>query len=95
MASFFISRIDSLVDKLLDEKIAATNDPDEKAALGSLKGKVAIANAKLAYQRYKRIFRRGTVAGARGEGRQGAAPALGLHGHQETRPIPTCSTSRS
>ncbi len=56
VASFFISRIDSLVDKLLDEKIAAANDPDEKAALGSLKGKVAIANAKLAYQRYKRIF---------------------------------------
>ncbi len=56
VASFFISRIDSLVEKLLDEKIAAANDPDEKAALGSLKGKVAIANAKLAYQRYKRIF---------------------------------------
>ncbi len=56
VASFFISRIDSLVDKLLDEKIAAANDPDEKAALGSLKGKVAIANAKLAYQRYRRVF---------------------------------------
>ncbi|MDP4024326.1 bifunctional transaldolase/phosoglucose isomerase [Methylobacterium sp. NEAU 140] len=56
VASFFISRIDSLVDKLIDEKIAQANDPDEKLALGSLKGKVAIANAKLAYQRYKRIF---------------------------------------
>ncbi|MDP4003219.1 bifunctional transaldolase/phosoglucose isomerase [Methylobacterium sp. NEAU K] len=56
VASFFISRIDVLVDKLLDEKIGAANDPDEKAALGQLKGKVAIANAKLAYQRYRRIF---------------------------------------
>jgi transaldolase/glucose-6-phosphate isomerase len=56
VASFFISRIDVLVDKLLDEKIAEANDPDEKAALGQLKGKVAIANAKLAYQRYRKIF---------------------------------------
>ncbi|KMO37305.1 transaldolase, partial [Methylobacterium variabile] len=56
VASFFISRIDSAVDKLLDEKIAAANDPDEKAALEGLRGKVAIANAKLAYQRYKRLF---------------------------------------
>ncbi len=39
VASFFISRIDSLVDKMLDEKIAAANDPDEKIALGSLKGR--------------------------------------------------------
>ncbi len=56
VASFFISRIDVLVDKLLDEKIGQANDPDEKAALTALKGKVAIANAKLAYQRYKTIF---------------------------------------
>ncbi|MCJ2106849.1 bifunctional transaldolase/phosoglucose isomerase [Methylobacterium sp. E-041] len=56
VASFFISRIDVLVDKLLDEKIAAANDPDQKAALEHLKGKVAIANAKLAYQRYKAVF---------------------------------------
>lgn len=46
VASFFISRIDSLVDKKLDA-VGGYED---------LKGKVAIANAKLAYQRYKRIF---------------------------------------
>ncbi|TXN32250.1 bifunctional transaldolase/phosoglucose isomerase [Methylobacterium sp. WL19] len=56
VASFFISRIDVTVDKALDTKIAEANDPDEKAELEALKGKVAIANAKLAYQRYKRIF---------------------------------------
>lgn len=56
VASFFISRIDLTVDKALDAKIAEANDPDEKAELEALKGKVAIANAKLAYQRYKRIF---------------------------------------
>ncbi len=56
VASFFVSRIDTAVDKLLDEKIAKANDPDEKARLTALKGKVAVANAKLAYQRYKRLF---------------------------------------
>jgi transaldolase/glucose-6-phosphate isomerase len=60
VASFFVSRIDSAVDKLIDEKIAQVNDPDEKARLAGLKGKAAIANAKLAYARYKRMF-----AGAR------------------------------
>ena len=60
VASFFVSRIDTAVDKLLDEQIAKANDPDEKGRLNALKGKVAIANAKLAYQHYLRLF-----AGAR------------------------------
>src|ERR1700758_5112580 len=55
-ASFFVSRIDSAVDKELDEKIARANDPTEKERLAALKGKVAIANAKLAYQEYKHLF---------------------------------------
>src|SRR5437879_6743756 len=56
VASFFVSRIDSAVDKQLDEKIAKANDPTEKERLSALKGKVAIANAKLAYQEYKQLF---------------------------------------
>src|SRR4030081_2244699 len=56
VASFFVSRIDSAADKELDEKIAKANDPSEKERLAALKGKVAIANAKLAYQDYKRLF---------------------------------------
>src|SRR6266852_5591862 len=56
VASFFVSRIDSAVDKQLDEKIARANDPTEKERLAALKGKVAIANAKLAYREYKRLF---------------------------------------
>src|SRR4030081_1841226 len=56
VASFFVSRIDSAVDKQLDEKIAKANDPSEKERRAALKGKVAIANAKLAYQDYKRLF---------------------------------------
>jgi transaldolase/glucose-6-phosphate isomerase len=56
VASFFVSRIDSAVDKELDEKIAKANDPTEKARLQALKGKIAIANAKMAYQDYKKLF---------------------------------------
>jgi transaldolase/glucose-6-phosphate isomerase len=56
VASFFVSRIDTMVDKELDEKIAQANDPSEKERLAALKGKIAIANAKLAYQDYKRLF---------------------------------------
>jgi transaldolase/glucose-6-phosphate isomerase len=56
VASFFVSRIDSAVDKQLDERIARANDPSEKERLAALKGKVAVANAKLAYQQYKRLF---------------------------------------
>ncbi|WP_291868651.1 bifunctional transaldolase/phosoglucose isomerase [Bradyrhizobium sp.] len=56
VASFFVSRIDSAVDKQLDEKIARANDPCERERLAALKGKVAIANAKMAYQEYQRLF---------------------------------------
>ncbi len=56
VASFFISRIDTLVDSIIDEKLKATTDTKQQALLKSLKGKVAIANGKLTYQRYQRIF---------------------------------------
>ena len=56
VASFFISRIDSAIDKLLDEKMKSTNSPDEKNLLQAVMGKVAIANAKVTYRRYKEIF---------------------------------------
>jgi len=56
VASFFVSRIDTLVDEALDKKIAATADPAAKQRLAGLKGKVAIANAKLAYRLYQQLF---------------------------------------
>jgi transaldolase/glucose-6-phosphate isomerase len=56
VASFFISRIDSLVDSMIDDKLKTTADAEQQALLKSLKGKVAIANGKLTYQRYQRIF---------------------------------------
>ena len=56
VASFFISRIDSLVDSMLNDRLKQTNDASQQALLSSLLGKVAIANGKLTYQRYQRIF---------------------------------------
>jgi transaldolase len=56
VASFFLSRIDSNIDGRIDALIKA-GVPDEavKARLEAIKGKVAIANAKIAYQEYKKI----------------------------------------
>jgi transaldolase/glucose-6-phosphate isomerase len=56
VASFFVSRIDVAVDKLIEDKIDQANDARRRQALSALRGKVAIANAKLAYRRYKRLF---------------------------------------
>ena len=56
VASVFVSRIDAAVDKLIDQQVARTNDTGKRQALTGLRGKVAIANAKLAYQRYKKLF---------------------------------------
>jgi transaldolase/glucose-6-phosphate isomerase len=56
VASFFISRIDTLVDSKIEEKLKATTDATQQSLLKSLLGKVAIANGKLTYQRYQRIF---------------------------------------
>jgi len=55
VASFFVSRIDTLVDSWIDTKLKTATGAD-KATLEGLRGKVAIANAKLAYQSYKKIF---------------------------------------
>jgi len=56
VASFFISRIDTLIDSLLNDKIKATADANQQALFKSVLGKVAIANGKLTYQRYQSIF---------------------------------------
>lgn len=57
VASFFLSRIDSNIDDRLDKKLAAgADDINLEARLRGIKGKVAIANAKIAYQKYKEIF---------------------------------------
>lgn len=54
VASFFVSRMDTKVDRYLEEAAVADESKAEKAK--SLMGKSAVANAKLAYQAYKQIF---------------------------------------
>lgn len=55
VASFFLSRIDSKIDSRIDSKLESADD-NAQAKLNNIKGKVAIANAKIAYQKYKEIF---------------------------------------
>ncbi len=56
VASFFVSRVDTAVDKLLEDRISKTQDQAERARLQGLLGKAAIANAKLAYRTFQEIF---------------------------------------
>jgi transaldolase len=56
VASFFVSRIDTVADQWLDEKIKQTTERPTVEDLTALKGKVAIANAKIAYERFQAIF---------------------------------------
>jgi transaldolase len=56
VASFFISRIDSLVDSMVEERLNASRNDREKTDLQSVLGKVAIANGKQTYARYQQIF---------------------------------------
>jgi len=56
VASFFVSRVDVLVDQLLQDKIKSTSVSAEQQQLKALQGKAAIANAHLAYQEFKRLF---------------------------------------
>jgi transaldolase len=70
VASFFVSRVDTLVDKLLEERIERARNEDERDDLRGLLGKAGVANAKIAYAKFREIFSGGTwerlaTAGAR------------------------------
>ncbi|MEH6307353.1 transaldolase [Olivibacter sp. CPCC 100613] len=54
VASFFLSRIDTMVDAMLDEIIES--DPSKATAAKQIKGQVAIASAKVAYSIYNELF---------------------------------------
>ena len=82
VASFFVSRVDTLVDKLLDQKIAETDDEARKDHLRSLRGKAAIANARLAYEMYTEIFHGPRFEPLR---EQGAAPQRPLWASTSTK----------
>jgi transaldolase len=56
VASFFVSRVDTLADKLIEQKLAEITDHKTRETLGNLRGQVAIANSKVAYQHFQEIF---------------------------------------
>jgi transaldolase / glucose-6-phosphate isomerase len=56
VASFFVSRIDSMIDGQIDAKLKTETDAGKRALLTSLQGKVAIANAKLTYRKYQELY---------------------------------------
>jgi len=56
VASFFVSRVDTLTDKLLEARISSATSKAEKDKMASLFGKAAVANAKIAYEKYRSIF---------------------------------------
>ncbi len=53
VASFFVSRVDVLVDRLIDQRAQAAGDDAERRRLQGLKGKAGVANAKLIYERFR------------------------------------------
>ncbi len=57
VASFFVSRIDGMIDKQLEAKIKTETHAKQKLVMEGLLGKVAIANAKLAYEKFQEVFR--------------------------------------
>ena len=56
VASFFVSRIDTLIDSQIDAKLKTVTDANQSALLSGLQGRVAIANAKLTYHKYHEIY---------------------------------------
>jgi transaldolase/glucose-6-phosphate isomerase len=56
VASFFVSRVDTSVDAELEGRARDAKSPEEKSNIESLLGKAAVANAKLAYEKFKEIF---------------------------------------
>ncbi len=53
VASFFVSRVDTLVDQMLEEKAKGVEGSGDRERIEALRGLAAVANAKLAYQRYR------------------------------------------
>ena len=76
VASFFVSRVDSKVDAAIAQRLVALSaDSVERVELDDLRGQAAVANAKLAYARFREVFR---------------APrfhALAAHGARVQRPL--------
>lgn len=74
VASFFVSRVDSAIDADLEFRARHSATADEKAMLEGLCGKAAVANAKLAYVRFREIFHGPRFAALKAQGAQVQRP---------------------
>ncbi len=90
VASVFVSRIDTAVDKLLEEKIAK-GQPQLKALLG----KTGIANLKLIYRALQEHLRERTVRAAQSKGRAACNGRCGRAPARRIPRTPTCCTSKT
>ncbi|MDT5296329.1 MAG: transaldolase / glucose-6-phosphate isomerase, partial [Acidobacteriota bacterium] len=70
VASFFVSRVDTAIDADLESKASHAPSPEEKLRLKALCGRAAVANAKLAYQKFKEIFHGPRFADLKAKGAQ-------------------------
>ena len=93
VASFFISRIDSAVDAIIDARLKASKDAREQEQLKSIQGKVAIANGKQTYQKLPGHLRHRSLEETGRQGCADPARALGQHQHQEPG-LPRCAVRR-
>ncbi len=85
VASFFVSRVDTDIDKQLEAMAASAGSSADQNRIRALEGKAAIANAKLAYEKYRAIFTSDRFAALRREGAPGAALPLGQHQHEKSQ----------
>jgi transaldolase/glucose-6-phosphate isomerase len=74
VASFFVSRVDTSVDAELEKRAREAKSDEERKSYESLLGKAAVANAKLAYQKFKEIFHGERFAALRAKGAQVQRP---------------------
>lgn len=74
VASFFVSRVDTAVDKQLEERLAEAGDDAERQRIRALLGRAAIDNAKMAFARFQEIFGAERFARLRERGAQVQRP---------------------
>jgi transaldolase len=91
VASFFVSRVDTAADKLIDTKVAAADSDAERRALQGLSGRIAVANAKVAYQHFLQVFGSDRFKQLAAKGARAQRPLWA----PRTRRTATRSTSRS
>ena len=90
VASFFVSRIDTLIDNQIETKLKTETDAKKKELLASVEGKVAIANAKLTYKKYQELFGGARWKALAAKGAQTQRLLVGQHQHEEPQ-VSRCS----